>query len=124
MRNATIISFRYVSTFVRACALYDAALNDRVTIHLGSGADVIGISLLAFPPNHGCSIRRPEDVEESVVAERLMQWSSEVGVSHMTQVRPLFITQKEMLGYNVEDNFWAASQSGPCPVDYRRKENT
>lgn len=76
---------RYVSTFVRACALYDAALNDRVTIHLGSGADVIGISLLAFPPNHGCSIRRPEDVEESVVAERLMQWSSEVGVSHMTQ---------------------------------------
>ena len=92
-----IFSFRYVSTFVRACALYDAALNDRVTIHLGSGADVIGISLLAFPPNHGCSIRRPEDVEESVVAERLMQWSSEVGVSHMTQVRPLSLYDSRIL---------------------------
>jgi len=76
---------RYVSTFVRACALFDASLNDRVTIHLGQGADVIGISLLAFPPHHGCSIRRPEDVDENLVAERLSQWSSEVGISHMTQ---------------------------------------
>ena len=77
---------RYVSTFVRACALFDASLNDRVTIHLDQGADVIGISLLAFPPHHGCSIRRPEDVDENLVAERLSQWSSEVGISHMTQV--------------------------------------
>jgi len=89
---------RYVSTFVRACALFDAALNDRVTIHLGQGADVIGISLLAFPPHtvgqinqesrlphHGCSIRQPEDLDENDVADRLMQWSTEVGVSHMTQ---------------------------------------
>jgi len=76
---------RYVSTFVRACALFDASLNDRVTIHLGQGADVIGISLLAFPPNHGCSIRSPDDVDENLVADRLMQWSTEVGVSHMTQ---------------------------------------
>jgi len=76
---------RYVSTFVRACALFDASLNDRVTIHLGQGADVIGISLLAFPPNHDCSIRRPEDVDENLVADRLVQWSTEVGVSHMTQ---------------------------------------
>jgi len=76
---------RYVSTFVRACALFDASLNDRVTIHLGQGADVIGLSLLAFPPHHGCSIRRPEDVDENLVAERLSQWSSEIGISHMTQ---------------------------------------
>lgn len=76
---------RYVSTFVRACALFDAALNDRVTIHLGQGADVIGISLLAFPPHAGCSIRSPEDIDENLVSERLSQWSSEVGISHMTQ---------------------------------------
>jgi len=76
---------RYVSTFVRACALFDASLNDQVTIHLGGGADVIGVSLLAFPPNHGCSIARPEDVDENIVGERLTHWSSEVAVSHLTQ---------------------------------------
>lgn len=76
---------RYVSTFVRACALFESSLNDRVTIHLGQGADVIGISALAFPPNTGCSIRTPEDVEENLVAERLSQWSSEIAISHMTQ---------------------------------------
>lgn len=76
---------RYVSTFVRACALFDSSLNDRLTIHLGQGADVIGISLLVFPPRHGCSVRRPEDLDENLVADRLTQWSTEVGVSHMTQ---------------------------------------
>jgi len=76
---------RYVSTFLRACALFDAALNDRITLHLGSKAHVIGISSRGFPVSYDCSITSTQGLDESLVAERLSGWTTDVDVTTVTQ---------------------------------------
>jgi len=79
------VATRYVSTFVRACAMFESELNDRITIHLGSHSHVVGISLAGSLSNNECSIKSADDLDESVVAETLTQFSTEVVVDHVTQ---------------------------------------